>query len=657
MGKFYAFLPHFLKFYLTKMNIKFIKWSVCAAFLTSLSYAQEKDSLQTTDLDEVVVSDTKFEQKKELSGKVIEKITAKDLEAKKGQSVAAVLTQVAGVEVNGSNSSAGKDLGVYIRGGRNNQVLILIDGVPVSDVSGINISYDLRLLPVEQVESIEIMKGASSTLYGSGAATAVINIKLKQTTKKAVSGSAYLNLGTQNVAKENNYDPKSVNQGGAINGKLSKFNYYASVNRTETTGISEARPESNNESFEKDNFSRVNSMVRLGFTPNDKFKFDITGNYDKIKSEFDSGAFADNDENFFSSEQFRVAFLPKYKYNKGELVLNAGANTITRDLFNYGASTIYKSNSVNADLFNKYNFTDKLSLIVGGQFQFFEMSNQSEYVDITEEMAHFNMIDPYASVVYNSDFGLNVNLGGRLNMHSRYGNQMVYNVNPSYTIPNTTVKLLTSLSTAYVTPSLYQLYSSYGDEDLTPEENMTVEAGAEATFLDKKVRLSIVGYHREEKNSIEFDYMMYNYFTYDGKIKVQGVEVNADYAIFDNLQLKTNYTFAELDTFSQAYNPKHKVNAIVSYVYKKLSTNVSYQFVSERTAEYIEYPAPDYSATFMTETLNDYQLVNANIGYKILKDKMNLFLAVDNILDKDFVQTRGYSTRGRNFMFGLGFNF
>jgi vitamin B12 transporter len=50
------------------------------------------------------------------------------------------------------------------RGGRNHQVLILIDGVPVTD-AWISLSYDLWLLPVEQIESIEIMKGASSTLY------------------------------------------------------------------------------------------------------------------------------------------------------------------------------------------------------------------------------------------------------------------------------------------------------------------------------------------------------------------------------------------------------------------------------------------------------------------------------------------------------------
>ena len=57
------------------MNTKFIKWSACAVLLTTISYAQEQDSLKVNSLNEVVVSDTKFAQSKEKSGKIIEKIT------------------------------------------------------------------------------------------------------------------------------------------------------------------------------------------------------------------------------------------------------------------------------------------------------------------------------------------------------------------------------------------------------------------------------------------------------------------------------------------------------------------------------------------------------------------------------------------------------
>ena len=148
--------------------------------------AQKKDTLQGKTLQEVVISDSKFYLPKEKSGKIISVITASDLEKKSSESLAQVLNSVVGIELNGANSVVGKNLGYYVRGGKNNQVVVVIDGVAVSDASGINTEYDLRFLPVQQIERIEIMKGASSTLYGSGAATAVINITLKKNAKNNI---------------------------------------------------------------------------------------------------------------------------------------------------------------------------------------------------------------------------------------------------------------------------------------------------------------------------------------------------------------------------------------------------------------------------------------------------------------------------------------
>ena len=134
------------------MNNKIVRVSALFVLITNCVFAQQKDSKASiTLLDEVVISDTKFSLEKEKSGKVIVKITAQDLEKRSGQSLATVLSSVAGLEVNGNQSSASSILNYYIRGARSRQTLIIIDGIPVSDASGINLDYDLRLLPVDQV--------------------------------------------------------------------------------------------------------------------------------------------------------------------------------------------------------------------------------------------------------------------------------------------------------------------------------------------------------------------------------------------------------------------------------------------------------------------------------------------------------------------------
>ena len=63
------------------------------------------------------------------------------------------------------------------------------------------------------------------------------------------------------------------------------------------------------------------------------------------------------------------------------------------------------------------------------QYQFLDMSIHSAYTAIPNELATFNLIDPYITAVYNSDFGFNLNAGARLNIHSKYGSNFVYNIN------------------------------------------------------------------------------------------------------------------------------------------------------------------------------------------------------------------------------------
>jgi vitamin B12 transporter len=620
--------------------------------------AQEQEPSKT--IEEIVISDTKFAQSKEKSGKIIEKITAKDLENKKGQSLANVLSQVAGVEVNGNQSGTGKNLAYYIRGGRSRQVLIVIDGVPVTDASGIGLQYDLRLLPVEQIESIEIMKGAASTLYGSGAATGLINITLKKAVKKEIEGTAYINLGTQNVANQTKTSVQDFNQGFSVNGTKGRFSYLTSLNSTETKGISEAA----GANFEEDNFSRVNIMQKIGIDFNSKINFQAFANYDRLKSAFDGGSFSDEMANISFSEQFRVGFTTKYKYVKGELNFVTGYTNLERKYDTYSSWTssvdysYYKSRSMNADLFNKYNFSKQVFLILGTQFQFMDMQEESAYESITNTQANFNVFDPYATLVYYSNFGLNINAGARLNKHNVYGNYTTFNFNPSFNFKTMPLKLISSYSTAYITPSLYQLYSPYGNLTLKPEENTTIEAGFETNLFQNKISFNAVGFYREEENSYDFstDEVTYEskYVNNSSQVIAKGVETNLVLKPVSYFSINGNYTFTQVAEAQSKLIPKHKVNVSFDVdLTKKIHWNTQYQYVESRNDAFFD------SNTFATvnTVLASYQILNSNISYEVLPNRLSVFTAVTNILDKDFYENIGYSARGRNFKLGINLKF
>lgn len=643
---------------------KTVKISAFFALVSTCVLAQEKDSLSINPLKEVVISDTKFTLKKEKSGKVIEVITADDLAKKSGQSLATVLSQVAGVEINGNQSANGKNLGYYIRGGKNRQVLIMIDGIPVTDASGINIEYDLRLLPVEQVERIEVMKGAASTLYGTGAATGVINITLKKSAKKEIQGNAYVNIGSNNTSENKKYNGQDFNQGISVNGEVKKVNYFAGFNSTETSGMSQiAEPVGTK--YEEDRFSRQNAIAKLGFKATEKLTLDFFGNYDRIKNgydfAFDNTGFNDTDVNETTSEQVRFGFSPKYKYNKGEFVLNSGFTKIKRDYnelnswINTTDYSLYESRSVILDGFNKYNFNNELALIVGANYQFHDMLSQTPFATIENEAAKFNILDGYTTLVYNSSFGLNVNAGVRLNTHSQYGNNVVYNINPSYNFKTSfPLKVLASYSTAFITPSLYQLYSEYGNSDLNPEENATVEAGFETELLNKKIKLSAVGFYRDQNDAIDFFYNPDTFEAYyvnvDGKSKAKGVETTVSVALTEKLSLNGNYTFTQVDKVLDRLIPKHKVNASIDFQpTKRTLLNLNYQYLDARNDAFYN------GTTFTVDTiqLGSYQLLNALAKYELIQNRLTVFGTVTNIFNEEFVENAGYSTRGRNFRLGV----
>ena len=260
------------------------------------------------------------------------------------------------------------------------------------------------------------------------------------------------------------------------------------------------------------------------------------------------------------------------------------------------------------------------------------------------------MLDPYFTGVFTSDFGLNVNAGARLNIHSQYGNQLVYNVNPSFNFgKEIPVKILASYSTAFVTPSLYQLYSEYGTATLKPEKNTTIESGLEMVLAQKKLTFNMVAFFREQNNSIGFD-ATYHYANVEGLNKAKGVETIVNYALSTKLNCSANYTFTQVDEALNRLIPKHKVNASIDFsATKRLFFNANYQYVDARQDAFFD----GNTYAIVAAKLGSYQLLNALVKYELVKDRLTIFGNITNILNQDFVENSGYSTRGRNFKLGL----
>ena len=639
--------------------------ALCLLSTNVLSQEKKTQEKKAEQLEEIVISATKFELKKENTGKVIYKISQKDIQRNAGKSVIELLNNVLGVEIRGVNSNPGEPRSTYIRGGRSRQALVLIDGVPLSDPTGIEQSYDLRLLSLNQIESIEVLKGASSTLYGSGAGTGVINIILKKASNNTVSGVYEVSLGTNSTSRNSTSSLNDKNQNISINGTLDKFKYNAFFNITGTSGFSSAKS-TLTIPFEEDTYTSNNGFLKLGYEFNTRFRIETFLNFDAFDYTFDAGAFNDSDINLGNQEQFRIGIRPQLKYKKGEVFLNASINSSDRSFESFNSFSggtnvfVYKGTSVNLDLVNKYEFTKNFQLITGINYQKHENESISDFGNIDPGLANFNVVDPYVSAVYITDFGLSINAGGRLNIHSNYGNNFVYDTNLAFEIvkkETINLKLISSYSTAFIAPSLYQLFSDYGSTNLAPETNRTFEFGFESK-LGQQWGLSAVYYNRVEENKVIFlNLPTPPYGIYANALEtidVSGIEADVTFTISKELTTTVGYAFVD-KTSDIDYIPKNKLTAsFVANLVKNLAISTMFKNVGERSL-FDAYGS--FGEAGKDVILPSYSVLDMNVNYKVLEGKVLLFGSITNLLNEDYEETIGFNTRGRNFKMGIRIQF
>ena len=583
-------------------------------------------------LEEVVVTDSRFELKRENSGKTVIKISPQEIENNQGRSISELINTKSGIEINGSRSNAGQNLGVYVRGGRNRQVLVLIDGIQVNDPSLISGGYDFRLLDLNQIESIEIIKGASSTLYGSGAATAVVSITTKIANAKKLSAVYSSSVGTNQTESDQNYNIADFNNSVAFSGTLNKFTYRTAFNNQFTDGLSAAISDTN----EKDAFYRYGIDVNLGYQFSSAFSLYLFGNFTDSKSEVDG-----YDENFnlvdtaeeFNSSQTRVGMSSQFKYTDGSLNLSAAYSEYDRTFFSTFPS-LYKSKNLVFDFYNKYVIDETFHTIVG--------LNLTENKATFTKNESFSTIDPYANLVYVSDVGFHINTGIRLNNHNAYGSHFIYNFNPSFLLKSdrSYTKIFGSYSTSFITPSLSHLYGDFGaNPNLKPEENLTIEAGIEYKMNDN-FRISGLVFNREEKNTVLW--IDGGYLNAADLLNARGVEVELNAIPINKISIEANYSFTEYKQTLARRIPKHKANVQLGYqVSKTTFTSFSYQYTHER-----------FENSFVP-LLDRFSLFNFYLNHSAIKNKITFFGGLDNILNEAYEDVPGYATKGRNVRLGF----
>jgi len=630
------------------MKKQFLIVSVLICLIANTNVFSQQKNEEVESLNEVVITATKFETNKKNVGKVVYQISQRTIANSQGKTIVDLLNDIPGVEINGNFSTKGQNLGYYIRGGRNRQVAILIDGVNVNDPSSFNGDFDLRQIDINQVEKIEVLKGASSTLYGTGAATGVINIILKQASKDRFSGSLNTSVGSNSSSKNNNLSAEEYTTNFNFNGTLGKLNYLMALNANGSSGLSAAESTTSSQ-FEEDNFARQNVLVKLNYVVNDNFKVGLLSSYDEFSTDFDGFDFdpvtfasipADRDNNL-TSIQKRIGLNADYTYNNGMLKFRTFITEINRT--ETPSDNFFNGEVYGFDVYNNYAFSNAFSFLVGITSHYQDMIQRTSFSTIEEGAGKQHFYDPYLSLNFTSASGFNLNLGGRLNIHSEYGNNFVYNVNPSYNfkIQEHPVKLFASYSTSFITPTLSEIFTKLPSiNELLPEENVTIEGGFDITLSDV-LTINATYFQREETNKIGYDPATFQTINDLGNFSAKGFETEITYIFSENLKLLANYTFIDRDENLLLKIPQNKFFIRGNFnLTKNTYTSLSFRWVDE-------------TKDFGNSVLEAYSLFDFFINHSVLQNKVTFYGSVTNILNEKFQEIAGFTARGRNYNLGI----
>lgn len=648
--------------------------TVAAIFISSFVSAQDSSKV----LGEVTVTATKYSTKTTETGKVVTLISRQQIEHAGSRDLAQVISELGGVFVNGYTNNAGKEKNIYLRGARVDYTLITIDGVPVYDASAIGSNFDIRNIPIDNVERIEILKGSQSTLYGSDAIAGVINIITRKTGSKPFSITGTAHYGS--------YDTKRFNT--TFNGNKGLFNYSVGFTHFNTDGFSEAKqPAGSLTTFDKDGYKQNTLQATLGIKAGKALHIEPFVRWSKNSGSLDQDAFIDELDHTYSSHNLQTGARNvitlknalvniSYQYNRTYRNYLDDSTKSRNGYYTY-SKTVYKANEHFAEAFLVQTLND-FKLTLGTELRLSKTDYQglnvippfppySPEATIEKQMQSGDSVNQkqlaaYAALNYKKN-AFSIEGGGRLNHHSVYGNNFAFNINPSYFLEKK-IKLFVNASSGYKTPSLFQLFSEYGNKDLKPETSMNIEGGLQYFSPDDNFNGRATWFNRSTRDVIAFFFDPATYrsrYINQDRQKDHGFELEASASIANIVQLKALFTYVtgnittiqngkDTTYFNLLRRPKSN---LVASAGSQLTKAIYIMLQASATGSSRDVY---YDASFQPTDikLKHYYLLNLYTEYT-LHSGIKIFADIRNITNQKYSDVYGYNTASFNAYGGIRF--
>ncbi len=640
-------------------------------FIANLALAQE------ISLDPVTVTSSLVEKRASQTGRNIAVIKGEYFQQLPVHSIDDLLRYVPGVEIQ-ARGPQGSQSDIVLRGGTFQQVLVILDGIRLNDPNTGHFNSYIPISPAE-IERIEVLKGASSALYGSDAVGGVIHIISK-------TFAARLNAARLAGTEEGNGVKKTQVNGGISAGEYGLFNAnvgaFVQRNKLAVSG-----------GFLSNNASGIQQRGIKGYFHNNtaslSLSYAISPSWNlAVRSAYDHRDFAA--QNFYTvlksdtaSEKVKMSWNQvrlSYQKNKTAFSVDGGYKSV-QDTYLFNPHSI--ANSSKSKLWQglatlQQGLTSSTNLIAGVNFQ-------QRNIKSNDRGNHtLNQLAPFVSVVQNFGEYFTVTPSVRVDWRESIGTEVSPQINLSYKKSNW--QLRASAGKTIRDADFTERFNNYakklvtggsvGNPDLKAERSFSYEAGADWFLTSNPIaQLKVSGtfFQRRQKDLIDYVTTPYSQMPRKDNLSPTGtfglalniaevnttgfeLDIQSANAISDNQKLIFNagLTWLDSDNKSQIqsfYLSSHaKFLTNFSGIYQiggfSVSLNGLYKKRAEREASAIE-----------ASISKNYFLLNARAEYAFLKRQLALYVQADNAFDKQYSDVLGSVMPGRWLMGGLRFNF
>ncbi|MET0371739.1 MAG: TonB-dependent receptor [Sphingobium sp.] len=562
------------------------------------------------------------------------------------------------------NGGYGTDTSLRIRGAENEQTVVVIDGVKLNDPASAGGGYNFANLLVGDAERIELLRGPQSILWGSQAIGGVVNI-VTALPDEPLEGSFDIEAGSR----------ETVSARAAAGGHSGPVRWRIGGQTFTTAGISAIAPAFGGREADGYRNRQLTGRAEIALAGN--LTVDLRGYYASGRREFDSTT-ADNPafgltREFVGYAGLRLDLLDGRFRNR----IGYGHTDTDRDNFDPRLERTRTFDSAGRN--QRLEYQGSLAIAEGWTAQFGVENERSRFRSVSPPASlsvpipqpargRAEITSVYGQLSVEPLSGLTMTGGVRHDDHSRFGGRTLASAGAIWALSTGTV-LRASYGEGFKAPTLYQLFSEYGNQGLAPERAHGWEAGVEQRLMDGRVRFGGLWFDRTTTDQIIFNScaagstlaLCYQpgsttirrsgYYQNVARAQAHGIEAQASVEPVRGLLIDGNYSWTVSEDRSPGganegrwlpRRPRNQANASISYAWPFGLT----------TGAALRWSGKSYDNAANSVRLDSYTLVDLRAEL-LLHERLRLFARAENLFDQNYMTAYRYGTLGRSIYAGL----